>query len=179
MEDEHCDDYSWDPTEIKVEAPSYISTTTYITLSGDGSDYISIYGSTQTFNPEYFALNHRGYIYAELTGNYTFTSLYVDDIDFFWGGPKAFSGWTESNADATATSCSPQVTFTMQLLSGQYYPIRYVYANAQTALSENITITAPDGTIILGPTSAGSPYIVQYSCDGTSAPPFPAFGMET
>jgi hypothetical protein len=156
--------------------PSYTSTTSYIFLDTDGNTDVSIYGSTQTFDVTYTALNHRGYIYAEVTGDYTYTSPEADDILFFWGGPKAVSGWNESNADATDYYCGPGTTFTASLLSGQYYPFRIVYANAEAVALENITITAPDGTVILGATSVGSPYIVQYSCDGTSAPPFPAFG---
>ncbi|KAJ5921025.1 hypothetical protein N7466_009351 [Penicillium verhagenii] len=171
--------YTWTPEEIKDMTPSYTSTTTYLFLDSTGSTDISIYGSTETFETTYIALNHRGYIYAEVSGNYVFNSPSVDDIIFFWGGPKAFSGWDESNADATDYYCGPAATFTAPLLSGQYYPFRIVYANAQTNSLENITITAPDGTVILGSSTTGSPYIVQYSCDGTSAPPFPAFGQET
>ncbi|KAJ5807814.1 hypothetical protein N7474_009083 [Penicillium riverlandense] len=171
--------YTWDPTDIKSKNPPYTSTTSYIFLESDGSTYISIYGSTTEFETQYIALNHRGYIYAEVSGDYTFTSPGVDDIIFFWSGPKAVSGWTESNADATNYYCGPGASFNMPLLSGQYYPFRIVYANAETNSFENITITAPDGTVILGATSPASPYIVQYSCDGTSAPPFPAFGDES
>ncbi|KAJ5806949.1 hypothetical protein N7474_010541 [Penicillium riverlandense] len=173
------DGYTWDPTEIKTIIPSYTSTTPYIFLNATGDTDVSIYGSTQTFDLIDIALNHRGYIYAEVSGDYTYTSSNADDIIFFWSGPKAFSGWTESNADATNEYCQPDSTFTMSLLSGQYYPFRIVYANSQLDAVENITITAPDGTVILGATSTGSPYIVQYSCDGTSAPPFPAFGDES
>lgn len=159
--------------------PSYNSATTYLFLESTGSTDISIYGSTRTFDTTYVALNHRGYIYAAVSGDYTFTPPSVDDIIFFWGGPKAFSGWTESNADATDYYCGPEATFTVPLLSGQYYPFRIVYANAQTNSLENITITGPDGTVILGSATTGSPYIVQYSCDRTLAPPFPAFGQES
>lgn len=160
-------------------SPSYTSTTPYIFLDSTGATDVSIYSSTQTFDVTYIALNHRGYIYAEISGDYTFTSSEADDLLFFWSGPKAFSGWTESNADATDYYCGPGATFTVSLLAGQYYPFRIVYVNAESNAYENITITAPDGTVILGATSKGSPYIVQYSCDGTSAPPFPAFGHES
>ncbi|KAJ5601079.1 hypothetical protein N7510_010613 [Penicillium lagena] len=171
--------YTWDPTEIKSMAPSYSSTTSDIYLDSTGATDVSIYGSDQIFDVTYMALNHRGYIYAEVSGEYTFASPETDDILFFWGGSKAVSGWTEANADATNYYCGPGVSFTVSLLSGQYYPFRIVYANAEANAYESITITAPGGTVILGPTSAASPYIVQYSCDGTSAPPFPAFGDES
>ena len=42
-----------------------------------------------------------------------------------------------------------------------------------------LTVTAPDGTVFLGPNTAGNNYLVQYSCDGTAAPRYPPFGQET
>jgi hypothetical protein len=171
--------YSWDPTAIKDMTPSYNSTTTYIGLIDDGTSDISIYGSNQQFNSQFFALNHRGYIYAEVSGDYTFNTPGVDDINFFWWGPDAYSGWTESNVNASIACSGTSATVNVTLLSGQYYPIRFIFANAEENLVEVMSITAPDGTVILGANSTGSPYIVQYSCDGTSAKPYPLFGHET
>lgn len=161
-------------------APSYNSTTTYIYESANGESNISIYGSSQTFKSTYFALNHRGYIYAEVSGAYTFNSSYVDDILFFWYNSSAYSGWDESNAGVVQwCGREENATYSVNLLSGQYYPIRLVYANAETNSYESITITAPDGTVLLGPDTTGTPNIVGYSCDGTSAPMYPPFGQET
>lgn len=66
-----------------------------------------------------------------------------------------------------------------ELEQGQYYALRIVYANAQTNAAERMSITAPDGTVILGVDSVANPYVVQYSCDGVTAPPYPPFGQET
>lgn len=174
---------SFDPSLLKTLAPTYTSTTTYMTLSGTGAVPIHIYGSPGTFTPDYFALNHRGYIYALQGGQYTFTSLHADEIVLYWIGPKAYSGWTRADADledAYYSSTSGQlISFTKELQEGQYYALRVVFANAQIGSNEAISVTAPDGTVILGPNSVPNPYIVQYSCNGAEAPPYPPFGQET
>jgi hypothetical protein len=41
-----------------------------------------------------------------------------------------------------------------------------------------LSVTAPDETVILDSDTPNSPYLVQYSCDGTTAPPYPAFSQE-
>jgi hypothetical protein len=170
----------YDPTVIKTVTPRYTSTTSYIYLHAPGTSAISIYGSSETFESTYFALNHRGYIYSELAGVYTFQSTAVDDILFFWGGPDAYSGWNKSNAEAfDVGGYVGAPTFSVALSAGIYYPIRIVYANAPTKSNENISITAPDGSVILGANSVPSTWVVQYSCDGISGPPFEPFGMET
>jgi hypothetical protein len=171
----------FEPAALKNATPQYNSTTSYISLPyTDGNSYISIYGSSK-FTSWFFALNHRGYIYSELAGVYTFQSTAADDAVFFWGGPHAYSGWNKSNADAVdaINYDDPSRTFNVTLPAGIYYPFRITYANAATALLENISITAPDGNVIIGANSVPSPWVVQYSCDGILGPKFPAFGQET
>lgn len=173
---------SFDPTLLKTDTPLYINTTTYMTLSANGQP-IQIYGSPGTFNSTYFALNHRGYIHALQGGNYTFTSHHSDEIILYWIGPKAYSGWTRPNADLVDAVFSPTsgalISFTKELQQGQYYALRIVYANAQTGCAETVSVIAPDGTVILGASSVPNPYIIQYSCSATEAPPYPPFGQET
>lgn len=160
-------------------APQATGTTTYVYESGSGQN-ISIYGSSGEYDSTYIALDHRGYIYAEQSGNYTFSSTYVDDMLLFWAGPIAYSGWNGDNYDAWQYfPVTASATYTMELLSGQYFPIRLLYVNAETNSDLSITITAPDGTEIISSNSTGSPYIVQSSCDTTSAPPYPPFGQES
>lgn len=174
---------SFDPTFLKTLTPTYINTTTYMTLSGTGAFPIQIYGSPGTFTSDYFALNHRGYIHALQGGQYTFTSDHSDEIVLYWIGPKAYSGWTRANADLEDAVFSPTsgqlISFTMELQEGQYYPLRIIFANAQTGSNEAMSVTAPDGTVILGPNSVPNPYIVQYSCNGAEAPAYQPFGQET
>lgn len=173
---------SFDPTLLKTQDPTYTNTTTYVTEYGSGSP-INIYGSPDTFTSTYFALNHRGYIYALEGGTYTFTSYDADEIVLYWIGSKAYSGWTRDNADLVdawySLTSGQSLSFTEELQEGQYYALRIVYANAQTNSRESISVTAPDGTVILGPNSVPNQYIIQYTCAETGAPPYPAFGQET
>lgn len=172
---------TFDPALLKTSTPTYTSTTTYMTLSGTGAFPIQIYGSPGTFTSDYFALNHRGYIHALQGGQYTFTSDHSDEIVLYWIGPKAYTGWTRANADLEDAVFSPTsgqlISFTMELQEGQYYALRVVFANAQTGSNEAMSVTAPDGTVILGPNSVPNPYIVQFSCN--AAPPYLPFGQET
>lgn len=172
---------SFDPTLLKDDEPLYQSTTTAIAFIGNGQP-TSIYGSPP-LKSDFIALNHRGYIYAVEGGTYTFTSLLADEIVLIWLGPYAYSGWTRENAVLQDAWFSPtsgqQVTYMAELEQGQYYALRIVYANAQTNAAERISITAPDGTVILGVDSVPNQYVVQYSCDGVTAPPYPPFGQET
>jgi hypothetical protein len=104
----------------------------------------------------------------------------VDDIVFLWLGDKALSGWTRGNADATAIiSGVSSASASPELISGQYLPFRIVFGNAQGAVKFNFRLTAPDGTVILDSNTSASEFLVRYSCDGTSALPFPDFGSET
>ncbi|KFY89080.1 hypothetical protein V500_05956 [Pseudogymnoascus sp. VKM F-4518 (FW-2643)] len=174
---------AFDPTLLKTLTPMYTSTTTAMTVYGDGTAPIHIYGSPETFPSTYFALNHRGYIHAVQGGTYTFTSQNSDEIVLYWIGSKAYSGWTRANADLDDAIYSPRrgqlITFTIELQEGHYYALRIVFANAQIHAFENISVTAPDGTVILGPESVPNPYIVQYACNEAEAPPYPPFGKET
>lgn len=174
---------TFDPTLLKTINPEYTSTTTAMAVYGDGSAMIQIYGSPTFFPPTYFALNHRGYLHALQGGIYTFTAQYSDKIVLYWIGPKAYSGWTRENADLEDAYFAPThgqlITFTAELEEGQYYALRIVFANAQVGAMENIRVTAPDGTVILGADSVPNPYIVQYSCSANDAPAYPPFGQET
>lgn len=142
---------------------------------------ISIYGSSETFQSDYFTLNHVGYLYAEVSGSYTFTFSNVDDIALLWFGSTAYSGWTRDNADMIATDDENDAgaTMTYTLTEEEYLPFRIVFGQAQGPVDFYFTVAAPDGTIILDSDTENSPYLVQYSCDGTTAPAFPAFGSET
>lgn len=144
------------------------------------SNPITLYGSTQTFPLTYFALNHRGYIFAEVTGTYTFSLSVPDDISMMWVGPTAYSGWTRANANVLNYYGSGATrTYQMDLLEGEYYALRIMFGQAQGGAIFAASITAPDGTVILDSDSSPSPYLIQYSCDGILAPEYPAFGSET
>ncbi|KAF2209836.1 hypothetical protein CERZMDRAFT_46201, partial [Cercospora zeae-maydis SCOH1-5] len=151
-------------------------------------------GTLQIYNgvsipSNFWVINHQAYIYPGVSGDYTFTSYNADDLVLVWFGPTAYAGWTRSNAILEQVYAfppqgfsgfpgEPPVSATITLEAGVYYPIRVLAANAQNQAEFHLLITAPDGTEFLGPQTTASPYLVQYSCDGTSAPAFPAFGSQ-
>lgn len=128
---------------------------------------------------DYFVLNHRGYIYAQQTGTYTFSVGSVDDAVCAWVGALAYTGWVRANDNLDAAIFIPYPTYSVDLVAGQYYPIRIVFGQAQGAASFEMTVTAPDGTSFLGGSTGASPYLVQFSCDGVTAPAYASFGQET
>ncbi|THY24813.1 hypothetical protein D6D01_05293 [Aureobasidium pullulans] len=176
------DDYysNYDPTVIKSLSPDYQSSA--LVIGGLDQDYVSqlsIYGSSQTFASDFFTLNHVGYIFAQVTGTYTFTLSNTDDITLLWLGPTAISGWNRGNADAVSIYSSvPSAQAEFYLVQGQYLPFRIVFGNAQGAIKFFVQVAAPDGTVVLDSNTQDSKFLIQYSCDGTSAPRFPAFGAE-
>lgn len=144
-----------------------------------GDSEFSIYGS-QPVSTNYFVLNHRGYVYAQQPGTYTFEASQVDDSVYIWVGPVAYSGWNGPNANLFVTIGQGGTgSYSIDLTEGQYYALRIVFAQAQGPASFSLQVTAPDGSVFLSDSSTASPYLVQYSCDGTTAPKYPAFGQET
>lgn len=167
--------------------PVYNSTTK--TLGGLDTGlgtYQSIYGSPP-LRSDHLVLNHRGYIFAQQSGIYTFAFTAVDETAYLWIGSAAYSGWRASNADIEVsyrvTGQGPgSGTFRINLNAGQYYPFRVVYAQAQGSGQLNLSFTAPDGTVFLSPvTTMGNPYVVRYACYGPFLAPgyVEPFGLET
>lgn len=148
----------------------------------EGNNAFSIYGSDCTFNGNYFALDHVGYIYAPSTGTYTITTQDTDDAIFLWVGDKAVRGWSRDNADAVTNFRSnygiSSTGFTAT--AGSYTPIRIMYAQAQGGGGFRFKITAPVGGELLASDEQASGYIVQFGCgaDAQVAPAFPGWGNE-
>lgn len=63
--------------------------------------------------------------------------------------------------------------------SGEYIPIRILFSQGDGPFGFNVQVTAPDGTVVLSASSSTSDYLVQYSCDGTTAPTYAPYGSET
>ena len=106
----------------------------------------------------------------------------VDNIAMVWVGPKAYYGYTRNNADIVQTYVSTggqPVQYKATFTAGQYYPFRVMYANGGGPGNFKLSITGPDGKVIIDDKTTSSPSIVQFSCDGVSAPKFPDFGAET
>ncbi|KAL6801580.1 GLEYA domain-containing protein [Trichoderma sp. SZMC 28012] len=176
------DDFAdWHPEEYKTIQPEYQGVTNVIGgISFQDSAPKSIYGSPPLSESD-FVLNHHGYIYARQTGTYTFTLNLVDDAAYIWIGPEAYSGWTGDNADLKAVYNNGPATgtFTADLQEGQYYPFRIVYGQGPRIAEFDIEVSAPDGTTFLSSDTTGSPYLVRFSCDRSTAPRFSSFGFES
>jgi hypothetical protein len=126
----------------------------------------------------YFFVDYRGYIYAGQTGSYTFTISSVDDNMFIWAGPEAYSGWTHANTvTALSGAVSGTATGNFNAVRGDYIPVRIVWSQANGPYYFGVQVTAPDGTMVLDETD--SSLVVQFSCDGTTAPPYESYGQET
>ncbi|KFZ02068.1 hypothetical protein V501_09672 [Pseudogymnoascus sp. VKM F-4519 (FW-2642)] len=174
---------AFNPTVFKTETPLYNSVTSSIGgFNIGGNSAFSIYGSTQRFGPSYFALNHRGYLFAPSTGVYTFLVTNPDDIAIIWGGADAYEGYTRANSDSIATyplTDDQQRSYEVELVAGEYYPIRVIFGQGVGPAIFYTSVTAPDGTVLLDSDSGYSPYLVQFSCDGIAAPAYPAWGHES
>lgn len=141
--------------------------------------------------PEFVLVDFRGYFFAPQTGNYTFTYLVIDDKGWTWLGDFAKAGWNASNPTQYAPfpTCNPDNTcsYTVPLVSGTYYPFRSFFAQASGDFGVYYQIFAPDGTMISSSIAYDSEYnirndcqyFVHYSCDGTTAPAYPAWGSES
>ena len=170
-------DYSaFDPTPFKTMNPQVTGVTTSLGFT----DANNIYGNTPT-NYQFVTVNHRGYIFAEQSGQYTFSFPSCDNIVMFWLGPTAYTDYTRANANIIqpwTASGTTAVTYQTTLTQGTYYPIRIIFANGGGPGNMQISITAPDGKVIVDNTTGPSTMLVQFSCDGVSAPKFPALGAE-
>jgi len=179
------DAYStFDPTYLKTTTPGFSAVTSSAGGISDSCDNGSeeFYGNTGSCNQ--FALNYRGYLYAGQTGTFTFSVSQADNLVLIWAGSLAYSGWTRSNAFMDVTfqelgGGGGAGTATYTASAGQYIPLRIVFAQGTGPFNYALQVTAPDGTVVLNGNSATNKFLVQHSCDGTSAPAYPHFGHET
>ena len=169
----------FDPTIYASQQPTQKNITSQI-----GSFYWSggsetIYDS-QPFEVADFTLDHRGYILAPQSGIYNFRFVNtIDDIGLIWLGPAAYSGWNRGNAAAVlAYQTTGSMAATWMANAGDYIPFRVMYANAQGVAVLNFSVNAPDGTILIDGGTRLTDNVIQFSCDQTTAPPFPAWGSE-
>ncbi|ETS75374.1 hypothetical protein PFICI_12318 [Pestalotiopsis fici W106-1] len=152
-----------------------------IEITSTRSRLITIYNTPRAFPSAFFALDHKGYFFAPVSGRYIFSVTNVDDAVFLWLGATAYSGWTRTNADGFGVSNQGN-GFTRafaDLTAGQYLPVRLMLAQSEGPASFSFFITAPDGTNLVSPDIANSPYLVQFSCDGVTAPAFANWTLET
>ena len=162
---------NFDPTVFKSERPEAGPSVTY-TVGDKGSS--SLYDSgLQWTTTEHFVLNQVGYLIAPETGTYTFSFPYANDVLVVWVGPNAYSGWTRSNANAVISYYGG--SFTFQMTKGQYYPFRIILENTWGGAALTANVWSPSGKDLLATANDQQPNLVQYSCDGTTAPVFADF----
>jgi hypothetical protein len=176
----------FNPTYFKSLAPTVLGVAGSAGGIGgscaSSSSTFNFYGYTENCNN--IALNYRGYLYAGQTGTFTFSITSADDIVLVWAGQAAYSGWTRANALLDVTypelgSGTGGIVGTYAATAGQYIPLRILFSQGDGPFAFGVQITAPDGTVVLSASSSSSDYLVQNSCDGTTAPAYAAFGSES
>lgn len=175
------------PAYFKAIAPrtSDVGEAGIFKYSDTCSTYV-FYGPPQSCN--YFYVTYRGYIYATQTGVYTITvPPNADDRAWVWMGPLAYSGYNSTNYlvetsySSIATTSGSTASFTVTRV-GQYIPWRVGIAQRSGPWYYYAIIRAPDGTILVSSDNTktiDNNNIVRFTCDGVTAPRFPAFGSET
>jgi hypothetical protein len=99
------------------------------------------------------------------------------------GRSAAYSGYTRAKANIVQPNVSggqAPITYTARFEEGKYYPMRVIWANGGGDGWFSFELKGPDGKVIIdASTTEPSPFLVQYSCDETTAPRFAPFGSET
>ncbi|KAL3455664.1 GLEYA domain-containing protein [Aspergillus heterothallicus] len=97
----------------------------------------------------------QGFLFARDAGTYTVHSPtsaesanWQDNSGFWWGGPEAYSQYSDGNVDGGATGAgvtglSNSVQYT--LAAGQFLPMTFIYSNGQGPAADRIDISAPGG----------------------------------
>lgn len=95
----------------------------------------------------YYTVLYTGYFLAPLTGSYTFSTT-SDDSSFIWIGPEALSGYTVLNALVKNGGRHGAIERTgiINLVAGQYYPIRMVFGQDGGDAVFEVYSIFPDGT---------------------------------
>lgn len=177
------------PSGLDSATPVVTGTTqiiNYIVTDVDATPAATVYDSQEEYSTTEFILNHRGYLFAPVTGIYTF-QFYppFDDIDFLWVGPFAYTGYTRDNANIAQSysmaqpnfDSAPSSAYSITLTQGSYTPIRVIFGQAQFGAVLRIRLTDPSGNLLLDENGIyTSPYLVTQSCGSDPiAPPYPAF----
>ncbi|EXA30472.1 hypothetical protein FOVG_18170 [Fusarium oxysporum f. sp. pisi HDV247] len=170
-----------------TSAPTYTGITKSIGITEPGGVKAGNSGPAQAIYPgspsqtwQYKAVNHRAFLYAPINGTYSVVVPYSDEVTLVWVGDKALSTWSRARSSADlaqnySSGPSSSMTFKIQLTAGTYTPFRVFWANAQGDYSMIVTVTAPDGTVIVDGSGSSSKYFIRFACD-SSTPSYPAFG---
>ena len=94
------------------------------------------------------SIQYKGYFLATYTGSHTFY-LNSDDGSYLWIGLIALSGYTTANAlvQNGGLHALSEVSATINLVAGTYYPIRIQFGNGPSGPGELIASYAHSGQI--------------------------------
>ncbi|KAK6523323.1 hypothetical protein TWF281_001302 [Arthrobotrys megalospora] len=164
------------PYAVKqVDAPMVLSGAT-INTSPHGLAVQTFPGSSSNS----YILSIRGYFYATKTAKYNFRIERPDDYVTLWVGSKAYSGWSRSNANAFLSidnGATQSAGINLDLVAGQYVPIRLVLENSGGAASYMLLVSV-DGVYYVHD-SIPSAWLVTRPCNLVFGTPFLAWGQET
>ena len=122
-------------------------------------------GQLITTDAENYAVVLEGYFYGP-QGEYTVSlNTATDDYGYVWTNTKAYSAWTNANADIIehADNGTGTQNFTFTLTAGEFLPITIVWINVYKFGGVEFEIYPPAGGAVTDTTG----YFVQpYSTDG-------------
>lgn len=141
----------------------------------------SIYGHSPK-NYEFTAVNHKGYLYAPVSGNYTFSIPKADGIAILWVGSSAKFNWTRGSASLTQIHPEiPTNVYIATFAAGEYVEVRVVWGNGGDNGNFGLEVTGPGGLAYVQSNKVSS-FLLQFSCDddegGKAAPRWNDWGNE-
>jgi len=175
-------------TSLKTSPPIQQAYTSVIGFYGESRFSPFIYGGSMIDTIPGKAVNHRGYLYAKVGGDYSFSVPSLQyELTLLWVGETALKDYDTDNAfiiykSPVANKPWPSsITKTMHCYKGSYTPIRIIAMSCSNNFRLDFNIRAPDGTTVLGGSKPQAyDWIKQHSPRGdlVNAIPFPHFGKE-
>lgn len=129
----------------------------------DNTELIQFYNASGPCSQ--WDLQHRGFVYAGASGDYTFAlPAGIDDNAYVWVGDSTVVRSTYNSSNAVLRNSG---SFSYTANAGEYFPLRIQYVQDVGPWVFGLSITAPDGSIILNGSTQSSA-LVQYACDGST-----------
>lgn len=161
------------PQAFALRKPRNSGSTDTASLAGSYSGFCSYQDNTEIMQfydasgpCAYWDLQHRGFVYAGTSGDYTFAlPTTTDDNAYVWVGDDTVVQSTYNSSNAVLAS---RGSFSYEANAGEYIPLRILYVQDVGPWVFGLIITAPDGSVILNGSTKSSA-VVQYACDGSTA----------
>jgi hypothetical protein len=144
-----------DPTFFNNNTPTYTGVTTNLRntyaatcgFNNSNRNEDAMYGINVVAKPIY-SVEWTGAFYAPTSGTYTFY-LASDDSSYLWLGDNALSGYTTANSLVNSNyNGGIDVSGSMTLVAGQYYPIRIQFGDGGGGEFIRCRFTLPNGTAV-------------------------------